>query len=215
MGVRAATAEGWEGVGVDIDPRLVELGKNKLGVNLQCASLPDCDFASKSFDFIRFEFVLEHLPNPRDVLRKARRLLRPDGLVLIVVPNEAGFFNRLRLLYDRANRARRGTLTPPHHLHAYAPATLSRLLISAGLEPCVVSSRSPRDPTYATLDQFEDRSLKRKLYGVLWTITRTVGMGSVLLAWSSADERPAPCRLAASVAASGTTPRRPTAATRP
>jgi SAM-dependent methyltransferase len=46
-------------------------------------ALPD-----NSFDFVISTENLEHLPRPEDNIAEIRRLLRPDGLVIVATPNE-------------------------------------------------------------------------------------------------------------------------------
>ena len=50
----------------------------------------DCEF-----DIVFRSHVLEHVDSPVNLLREAWRVLRPDGLVLIAVPNEDSLANRI------------------------------------------------------------------------------------------------------------------------
>lgn len=50
------------------------------------------------FDAICAIEVLEHLENPRHLLRQCRRLLRPGGLLLITTPNVESLPSRLKFL---------------------------------------------------------------------------------------------------------------------
>jgi SAM-dependent methyltransferase len=183
--VKAATDAGWEAMGVDIDETLVALGREKLGADLRCSTLADCQIPRESFDFIRLKFVLEHLPNPRQLLERSAALLKPSGVLLIIVPNEAGLINQLKLAALGARPDRWGTLIAPHHLHAFTPDTLGRLLTGAGFTPRRIFTVSPRDPCYGTYDQFQSNSLRRRLMDVAWTIARWQGRGSVLVAWAT------------------------------
>jgi len=65
----------------------------------------NCDFLQDriplqdgSQDMVTAFSVLEHLPKPRVLLDEMWRLLKPGGLVAILVPNTANLQNRLRLL---------------------------------------------------------------------------------------------------------------------
>jgi 2-polyprenyl-3-methyl-5-hydroxy-6-metoxy-1,4-benzoquinol methylase len=66
---------------------------------------PPLPFPAQSFDLISLFEVLEHLPQPHIVLQEVARLLRPDGLLVITVPNVANLRNRLRLLIGRSPHA--------------------------------------------------------------------------------------------------------------
>jgi 2-polyprenyl-3-methyl-5-hydroxy-6-metoxy-1,4-benzoquinol methylase len=66
---------------------------------------PPLPFPARSFDMISLFEVLEHLQQPHIVLQEISRLLRPDGLLVITVPNVANLRNRIRLLMGRSPHA--------------------------------------------------------------------------------------------------------------
>jgi SAM-dependent methyltransferase len=73
--VHAYRSGGGDGVGVDIHPWP--------GVDLLVENTAKLPFAEESFDTIALVACINHIPNRVDVLREARRLLRPKGRVLI------------------------------------------------------------------------------------------------------------------------------------
>src|SRR5579871_1225855 len=145
--VRAAADLGWEAAGIDIDPVLVEIGRNELQVDLRCGTLPDSLLESGRFDFIRFRDVIEHLPNPYEVLVDVARLLVPGGVTLIATPNEGALPTQVRLGLGLA-RNKIATVPPPHHVHGFVTHTLARLIDRAGLHICQVSTTTPLDSLY-------------------------------------------------------------------
>ena len=48
-------------------------------------------FDDKSFDSVLLDNVLEHIESPSLLFKEIRRVLKPDGLLLIGVPGEKGF----------------------------------------------------------------------------------------------------------------------------
>lgn len=73
-------------------------GLTVIYANLSCAKRPDVQadaavlpFPSETFGSIICSELLEHVPNPRDVLAEAHRVLRPGGTLLVCVP----FLNRI------------------------------------------------------------------------------------------------------------------------
>jgi hypothetical protein len=71
--------------------------------------------------------VLEHLHSPRSYLLAARELLRPDGRLILQVPN-AGCWQFLLL------GAAWNGVDVPRHLYDFRPADLDTLLDSCGFE---------------------------------------------------------------------------------
>src|SRR3546814_12189681 len=69
--------------------------------------------------------VLEHLHQPLDVLQKLGSWVRPDGWLVLSVPDAGGL--EFRLFGDRWY-----ALQLPTHLHHFSPETLTRMLPAAG-----------------------------------------------------------------------------------
>jgi len=78
---------GWEAVGLDQDGEAVEYARRAYGLDAQTVDIEDFSAVDESFDVVTFWHVLEHLPNPKGALRQVRRILKPDGLLLLAVPN--------------------------------------------------------------------------------------------------------------------------------
>lgn len=61
----------------------------------QAENATHLSFASESFDRVIAAHVLEHLPNPHEVLREWIRVLRPGGTLSLVLPCDPGLAWRL------------------------------------------------------------------------------------------------------------------------
>ena len=75
-------------------------------------------------DFISFFQVVEHVPDPRRLIRTSAELVRPGGYLMVSVPSRAGLFRLLP--YDPAN-------LPPHHLSRWRRQDLETLAAVCGL----------------------------------------------------------------------------------
>ncbi|MDP3066980.1 MAG: class I SAM-dependent methyltransferase [Methanobacteriaceae archaeon] len=75
---------GFECTGVDINTQYVEIAR-KNGVNAVVASGDDLKFADDSFDTVLLFEILEHVENPQNLLKEAKRVAKKN--VLITVPN--------------------------------------------------------------------------------------------------------------------------------
>jgi methionine biosynthesis protein MetW len=85
--------------GIEISEKGVELA-NKAGVravrlNIDEESFP---FDDGYFDAVFAGEVIEHLYDPDHMLEEIYRVMQPDGLLVMTVPNLASWFNRLALL---------------------------------------------------------------------------------------------------------------------
>jgi 2-polyprenyl-3-methyl-5-hydroxy-6-metoxy-1,4-benzoquinol methylase len=178
--VRAAAEMGWDAVGVDIDPRLVELGRKQLNVNLRCSTVVGSGLEGNQFHFIRLRDVIEHLPNPYEVLCEIKRLLVPGGVALIATPNEGALPTqvRLRLGFKRNKIA---TVAPPHHVHGFTPETLARILLRAQLKVREIATATPVDAQYVTARNMKSANKKMRVFA--WRLANAVGRGSMLVAW--------------------------------
>ena len=179
--VRAASDLGLEAVGIDIDPQLTREGRERLGVDLRCVSILESGLPSGSFDFVKLRDVVEHLPNPLDVLAMVRDLLAPGGVVLLVTPNEGGLVTRARVALRRKRRLV-ATVPPPHHLHSFSPDSLVRTMRRAGLEPHTTFTTTPTDWRYVTSHNLS-RARSRPLLRPFWSLGQAAGMGAVLVSW--------------------------------
>lgn len=182
--VHAATELGWEAVGIDIDPALVASGRQRFGADLRCMTLPDPRLDGGQFGFIRMRDVIEHLPNPLEVLVELRRLLAPGGVLLVATPNEGSLPTRVRDLVG-FRRTLVATVNPPHHLHGFAPVTLRRILDRAGLRSLEIRTTTPIDPLYVTARNMRSAGdLPKRL---AWEAAKLAGMGSMLVGWAAND----------------------------
>jgi SAM-dependent methyltransferase len=60
-------------------------------------------FADGAFDFVTYTDVIEHHSfSPKRVLQEIHRVLRPAGQIILLTPNQASLYNRLKLLSGRS-----------------------------------------------------------------------------------------------------------------
>lgn len=129
---------GYRVTGIDNNPiacasartRIAEL----LELNLTDYPRVSAELAGRQFDWLVAVDVLEHLLNPDAVLDFYQRFLRPDGRVVIAVPNVAVWDNRLRLLFGRFNYADSGVMDRTH-VRFFTFKTARSFLLNAGLTP--------------------------------------------------------------------------------
>ena len=117
---------GWRVAGTEVAATVTgRTHRRRLGVPILPGDFTVLRWRPARFDIVTLWHVLEHLPSPRATLRQARRVLRPDGWLLVSVPDLASW-------QARCFGARWLHLNPPLHLAHFTPATLQRLLTAAG-----------------------------------------------------------------------------------
>lgn len=85
-----------------------ELNKNEK-FKFEIADATNLQYADSSFDRLISIYNLEHLPNPHDVLKEWRRVIKPGGTISISIPTEGGLaWNTGRFLTTRRYFAKEG-----------------------------------------------------------------------------------------------------------
>jgi len=86
---------------------------------------------ARTYDYIFFGDILEHVKNPTEVLRKARKLLKSEGKVFISTPNIAHISTRLELINGNFEYENMGILDNTH-LKYFTLSYLKRIVAEAG-----------------------------------------------------------------------------------
>lgn len=94
------------------------------------------------FDVVHMSEVLEHIPNPFEMMTMACDLLNPGGLLCIVVPNDYSPFQQA--LRTGCNY-QPWWLAPPHHINYFDFPSLERLFEKAHFQVLVREATFPID----------------------------------------------------------------------
>jgi SAM-dependent methyltransferase len=98
------------------------------------ADLQQADLGDERFDVLIFADVLEHVPWPVGVLKKYLQWLKPDGSVIISLPNVGLWSVRLGHLFGRWEYEETGVLDRTH-LRFFTRKSARWLLAQGGLSP--------------------------------------------------------------------------------
>jgi SAM-dependent methyltransferase len=112
---------GFQVAGLETGEEAVRRGREDFGIEITNGTLAGSHFSENSFDAVTMWHVLEHLPNPREALRAARKLLKPGGVLLLALPDFGG------LLAGFYRGAWFG-IDAPRHLTHFKKDTLSEML---------------------------------------------------------------------------------------
>jgi 2-polyprenyl-3-methyl-5-hydroxy-6-metoxy-1,4-benzoquinol methylase len=91
------------------------------------------ELAESRYDRVLLQDILEHVRYPHKLLADCHELLKPQGLLLVSVPNVANITVRLSLLFGRFEYSERGILDKTH-VRFFTRKSMRRLLEQAGYE---------------------------------------------------------------------------------
>lgn len=109
-------------VGLELERRVREYWNGQITI------YPDAELAGGAYDLISSFHVIEHLPDPRAMLKTLAKMLAENGRMLIEVPSSE---DALLTLYDSSNFQRFTYWS--QHLFMFNAETLRRLAEQAGL----------------------------------------------------------------------------------
>ncbi len=116
-----ARKSGFDVVGQDVSPHFVQLCRQQYDLTVYETDLTTLPLPQASFDCVTAFDVIEHHPDPRQMLTDIHRLLRPGGLLVISTHDIGNIFARF---YGPRWRL----IDPIGHLTYFTRATLRGLL---------------------------------------------------------------------------------------
>ncbi len=119
--------KGWDAYGIEPSKSGFEIAKSKIKENVYNKPLGDIKFMDKFFDAVTIEHVLEHVDNPKEMIKQVHRIMKDDGLLVISVPN-------IGSVQAKIGRDKWFHLDIPRHIYHFSSETLTRFLESNGFE---------------------------------------------------------------------------------
>lgn len=142
----------WQVVGTEISAEVSRYGEN-LNLEVIPKDLVKIKFPNNHFDVITSYNSLEHLPNPKEVLKECNRILKPGGWLIMVLPN----FESIQAKVFKNNWFH---LDVPRHYYHFSPLTLKKMLQLSGFE----------------IKKVKHFSLEYNPYGVLQSLLNKIGL---------------------------------------
>jgi len=106
--------------GVEPNKGYAEYAMAEYGLDIQVGFIQDATFQAERFNLITIWHVLEHTENPCDVLIKLHALLKPEGILVIEVPNIEALCQSPKSTFHEA------------HIFNFNSATLQKMAEKAG-----------------------------------------------------------------------------------
>ncbi len=127
-----AKRQGWEVAGVDLSLWAKKYAKEKFGIVVSQGTLAQCAFPERSFDVVVMNDVIEHVEDPQEMLREARRILKNDGVLYLSTPDIDSILSRLlRAKWWGINK---------YHLFYFSKKSLERMFARVGFKAARYSS---------------------------------------------------------------------------
>lgn len=115
--------DGWGIVGMEPDPSARALASEITGEKIK----NDIKEINETFDIITLWHVLEHMHNLKESIEKLKSLLKPNGKLIIAVPNcesyDAQTYGQYWAAYD-----------VPRHLYHFTKDTMNKLITNNGMK---------------------------------------------------------------------------------
>lgn len=118
---------GYKIQGIDVSKGAIVYAKNILKLNVTNADLLDCKYSNNNFRIITLIQVIEHLIDPKPILRKIYELLEHNGVLYIATPNINSYLSKT--LKKDFNY-----MIPPEHIGFYSNETLNKILSKVGFK---------------------------------------------------------------------------------
>jgi len=179
--------------GTEVSSSAIMIARENYGLDLLAGQVEELNLPPRSFDNITLFHVLEHVPDPLKLIGLCRELLRPQGVLVIAVPNDVLAWSsavkkagkRLGLKpfhkFSPVLGIARAGMSREIHLSHFTPVELQQLLERSGLavveeslDPYYVSSGIRRivDSAYYALHRMLHRALKINRYETIWMVAR-------------------------------------------
>lgn len=173
-----AKKEGWESFGVELSKWAAGYAREEFGIEVFQGNLKDAGFPEKFFDAVILKDTIEHLYDPKDTLLEIRRILKPDGILVLNTPDIDSLMSKLL-------RARWWGIKQ-EHLYYFNQRTLFKLLEATGFKPVKCRSHSRTFSLRYWTERFGKYS--GPLYKILLAVSSCKTCGSRLLTINLRDQ---------------------------
>jgi 2-polyprenyl-3-methyl-5-hydroxy-6-metoxy-1,4-benzoquinol methylase len=130
----AAKNLGWEAKGIEAVYDVGKHGKELYDLDIFFGTLEEAQLEPASFDVIRLNNIVEHIPLPSQFLADVSKLLRKGGLLSVSTPNfdsySVSICGKEWIYFDGQ-----------HHIVLFTPATLEKILDKNGFTTVLLSTK--------------------------------------------------------------------------
>jgi 2-polyprenyl-3-methyl-5-hydroxy-6-metoxy-1,4-benzoquinol methylase len=180
--MKEAQKAGWTVKGIEPYEKAADYCRTKEGLDVACGTLDLVIYPDDSFDVITLNDVIEHVPEPFDLLASVNRMLKRNGVLLLNTPNYKGLYPRLSLLYHKLKRVDWNHVTPPFHLYDFSPKSIALALESSGFKLERIDYESTIDTVRST--PFKRLAFKSVMLNIISGLGGFFKMGDRMVVWA-------------------------------
>jgi 2-polyprenyl-3-methyl-5-hydroxy-6-metoxy-1,4-benzoquinol methylase len=132
-----AQKKGWEIGGTEVSEYAAGYASDLLKIDIFNGGLPEAGFEENTFDVVTMWHVLEHVQNPMSYLSEIRKILKPEGLFILAVPNVENRVFQIAYRFIKGRKMKLFTRREKEiHLYHFSSKTVKDYLKRAGFD-CV------------------------------------------------------------------------------
>lgn len=117
--------DGWDVLGVEPNVGMARHAQKKLGIDVFADILSAAEYPDNSFDVALMMHVIEHVPDPVEVLSEIYRVLKPGGMLVMETPR---YDTLMFKIFGRRERS----LSCDGHIYFFTSDTLRKISEKAG-----------------------------------------------------------------------------------
>lgn len=166
--LRAAQSLGLSAVGIEPSKWLSEYARSTHHLDVRTGTLFDHPFDTESLDIVTLWDVIEHVPDPSAELNEVRRILKPNGLLVVNYPDFGSIASSLL--------GRKWPFLLSVHLIYYTRSTIRKQLKKAGFQIIDISMH------WQTLELgyiLRRASSYFHFFGYIGKVIEAIGLGSL------------------------------------
>ncbi|MCX5709109.1 MAG: class I SAM-dependent methyltransferase [Candidatus Omnitrophica bacterium] len=127
-------ALGWKVKGIEPDPAGAEIA-GKRGISVYNGTLLQAQLPAESVDYVTLMHVIEHVLDPRELIRECLRIIKKGGVLVMRTPNAQS----LGHMFFKQNFYH---LDPPRHVFVFTPQSIRLLLEQCGAQEIKIKTLS-------------------------------------------------------------------------
>lgn len=126
--LEAMLKRGWQVEGIELSRPAAAIARAKTGAVIHSCAVEEMQIVAR-FDVITLFYVIEHVADPVAILQAVRKLLKPDGVLVLRYPNTTPI-----LRFSRRLARKLKLMQAPSHLYDYHARSMPLLLRQAGFK---------------------------------------------------------------------------------